>query len=202
MISGTVVCVIIRIIAKIFFHRLSYGDYCRDRQFTERGCTVWANVRHLRVVRVDLLLDHLILCVWEVKYCSHRINRMLKRNLSQGAKSRIAHSIRHLWSISRRHSERKSPLEQEFSPYTSRRPNFLRLNFGRVHLCDSSFKQLRYVHSRLFCSLKNWLLADLVQVAPRIEDGSVTEITGLCRHQLLSIFKPTHLELRLLQWLL
>ena len=64
MISGTVVCVIIRIIAKGFFHRLSYGDYCRDRQFTERGYTARrANVRHLRVVRVDLLLDHLILCV-------------------------------------------------------------------------------------------------------------------------------------------
>ena len=156
MISGTVVCVIIRIIAKNFFHRLSYGDYCRDRQFTERGCTVWANVRHLRVVRVDLLLDHLILCVWEVKYCSHRINRMLQRNLSQGAKSRIAHSIRHLWSISRRHSERKSPLEQQFSEYTSGRQNFLPLNFGWVHLCDSNFKQLRYVHPRLFCSLKNW----------------------------------------------
>jgi hypothetical protein len=30
----------------------------------------------------------------------------------------------------------------------------------------------------------------------------VTEITGFCRQQLLSIFKPTHLELRLLQWLL
>ena len=29
----------------------------------DRGCTVWANVRYLRVVRVDLLLDHLILCV-------------------------------------------------------------------------------------------------------------------------------------------
>ena len=202
MISGTVVCVIIRIIAKVFFHRLSYGDYCRDRQFTERGCTVWANVRYLRVVRVDLLLDHLILCVWEVKYCSHRINRMLKRNLSQGAKSRIAPSIRHLWSISRRHSERKSPIEQEFSPYTSGRPNFLPLNFGRVHLCDSSFKQLRYVHPRLFCSLKNWFLGDRLQVAPRMEDGSVIEITGLDPHQLLSIFKRTDLELRLLQWLL
>jgi hypothetical protein len=127
---------------------------------------------------------------------------MLKRNLSQGAKSRIAHSIRHLWSISRRHSERKSPIEQEFSPYTSGRPNFLPLNFGRVHLCDSSFKQLWYVHPRLFCSLKNWLLGDRVQVAPRIEAGSVTEITGICRHQLLSIFKPTNLESRLLQWLL
>ena len=202
MISGTVVCVIIRIIAKVFFHRLSYGDYCRDRQITERGCTVWAKVRHLRVVRVDLLLDHLILCVSQVNYGFHRINRMLKRNLSQGAKSRIAHSIRHLWSISRRHSERKSPIEQEFSPYTSGRPNFLPLNFGRVHLCDSSFKQLRYVHPRLFCSLKNRPLGDRAQVAPRIEDGSVTEITGICRHQLLSIFKPTHLELRLLQWLL
>jgi len=127
---------------------------------------------------------------------------MLKRNLSQGAKSRIAHSIRALGSISRRHSEKKSPKEQEFSQYTSRRPNFLPLNFGRVHLCDSSFKQLRYVHPRLFCSLKNWLLAHRVQVAPRIEDGSVAEITGIGRHQLLSIFKPTDLELRLLQWLL
>ena len=202
MISGTVVCVIIRIIAKVFFHRLSYGDYCRDRQITERGCTVWVNVRYLRVVRVDLLLDHLILCVSQVNYCCHRINRMLKRNLSQGVKSRIAHSIGYLWPISRRHSERKSPIEQEFSPYTSGRPNFLPLNFGRVHLCDSSFKQLRYVHPRLFCSLKNWLLGDRVPVAPRIEAGSVTEITGICRHQLLSIFKPTHLESRLLQWLL
>jgi len=105
---------------------------------------------------------------------------MLKRNLSQGVKSRIAHSIGYLWPISRRHSERKSPFEQEFSPYTSGRPNFLPLNFGRVHLCDSSFKQLRYVHPRLFCSLKNWLLAHRVQVAPRIEEGSVTEITGIC----------------------
>ena len=43
---------------------------------------------------------------------------------------------------------------------------------------------------------------DRVQVARRIEDGSVTEITGIGWHQLLSIFKPTHLELRLLQWLL
>src|SRR4028118_2234469 len=127
---------------------------------------------------------------------------MLKRNLSQGAKSRIAHSIRHLRSISRMHSEIKSPLEQELSQYTSRRPNFLPLNFGRVHLCDSSFKQLRYVHPRLFCSLKNRLLGARVQVAPRIEEASVTEITGICWHQLLSIFKPTDLELRLLQWLL
>ena len=137
-----------------------------------------------------------------MKYCCHRINRRLKRNLSQGVKSRIAHSIGYIGPISRRHSERKSPIEQEFSQYTSGRPNFLPLNFGRVHLCDSSFKPLRYVHPRLFCSLKNWLLGDRVQVAPRIEERSVTEITGPCRQQLLSIFKPMHLQSRLLQWLL
>ncbi|MEG4009565.1 hypothetical protein QUA23_26190 [Microcoleus sp. Pol1C5] len=73
-----------------------------------------------------------------------------KRNLSQGAKS----CITHLWPISRRHSEKKSPIEQEFSLYTSRKPNFLPVNLGRVHRCDSSFKQLRYVHPTLFAALK------------------------------------------------
>lgn len=50
----------------------------------------------------------------------------VKRNLSQSAKSRIAH----LGPISRRHSERKSPIDQGRSPDTSRIQNFLPLTFG------------------------------------------------------------------------
>ncbi|WP_216670402.1 hypothetical protein [Microcoleus asticus] len=92
----------------------------------------------------------------------------------------IFHRVQNLESpISRRHSERKSPIEQKFSPYTSRKPNFLPLNFGGVNPCDSSFKQLRYVQPRLFCSLKNLPWGDRVQVDRRSEEGCVTEITGI-----------------------
>jgi len=141
MISGTVVCVIIRIIAGVFFHQCSYGDYCRDRKIRERGCTVWANVRHWR-----------------------------------GAASRIAHPM----GQSSQAFGNKSAIEPAFSRYTRRRQKFLPLTFD----CYCIQKILPLTNSGLstpgcFAAWKIWPQGSWVQLEPPIEDGSVTEITGL-----------------------
>ena len=84
-----------------------------------------------------------------------------KKN-SQGAESRIPHSmpIPSLLRepVARRHSETKSAIDPEFSPYTSRKHNFLPINFGPASRSVGFYLQLeqRSVSDRAFSRLKDF----------------------------------------------
>lgn len=197
MISRTVVCVIIRIIGKVFFHRLSYGDYCRDREFTERGCTVWAKVPQMRVVRVDRQLDRLIIFVWQVNYC-HRINRMAKeifdrvQNLASPISGPSLEGIRKEKVRSSKNSLCTRAGDRTFCPLIW------------VQECIHAI----LASSNCGMSTRGFLQAE--KLAPGRSGASRSENwEGKCDrnhrqlpNKLLSIFKSTHLESRLLQWLL
>lgn len=182
MISGTVICVIICIIIGIFFHRLSYEDYCRDRKFTESGCTVWANVRHLRSCesRSATRSSHSFCLTGEL--LSPNPSSDVKRNLSQGAESRIAHSLAH-WRGASLEGIRKEKLR--FSNNSlgilAGDTTFALLPFAQ----ECSYAILPSTNCGLstrgfFAAWKIWPQGDRVQVAPRSENWSVTDLTAIC----------------------